>query len=286
MGMTLDIYAPAGNTPLPKIEWNYAEIRAYLETQLEAYKGRVYSDSMIKDAKKDAATLRKLSTAIDGKRKEMKARYLEPYSEFEAQAKELTGMIDAQVNEISAQIHEYEEHRKAEKMERIKGIYADKAEDLVELVPFEKVSNPKWTNVTYSEANIEIEIAERVDVVRAALRAIDSLGLDKDVIERIKSVYFRTLDLGQAMAEKDRIEAERAKLAEYEAKQKAKAQEPQEVERPADIPEYATIVPPAPKPPLVSMVDFRIWATAEQLERLKKFLIDNGIRYGKVPNYR
>ena len=30
-------------------------------------------------------------------------------------------------------------------------------------------------------------------------------------------------------------------------------------------------------------VDFRVWATAEQLAALKTFLVDNGVKYGKVP---
>jgi hypothetical protein len=31
------------------------------------------------------------------------------------------------------------------------------------------------------------------------------------------------------------------------------------------------------------MVDFRVWATEEQLQALGQYMKSNGIRYGKVP---
>ena len=285
--MQLEIYTPTEGQPLPPVEWNYEAIKTWLEDGLSAYKGRVYTEDTIKDAKKDAASLRKLSAAIDGKRKEMKARYLEPYSKFESQAKELTGMIDTQVAEIAAQINGFEDARKAEKLEHIKTLYADIMGDLAPLVPYERLHNPKWLNVTYSANTIEAELIEKAEIIRAALNSIDALGLPDDIEQQVKSKYLTTLDLAAALSEKDRIERERQKLAEYEARKQQKALEPEQPqeERPAEIPDYAQIQPPRQAPAL-NVVDFRVWATSEQLNALKTFLTANGIRYGKVPNYR
>ena len=101
--MEIQIFNPTQAQPLPEISWNYAELKQQLEAGLANYKGLAYSDDQIGEAKKDRAKLNKLADAIDGKRKEMKALYLRPYEAFEAQAKELVGMVKATVREIDDQ---------------------------------------------------------------------------------------------------------------------------------------------------------------------------------------
>lgn len=65
--MQLEIYNPTQGTQLPTIEWNFDALKTWLEDGLASYKGRVYDDSQINEAKKDASNLRKLKEAIDGK---------------------------------------------------------------------------------------------------------------------------------------------------------------------------------------------------------------------------
>lgn len=274
--MQLEVYNPTEGQELPQISWNFPALKEWLADGLSAYKGRIYDEKDIGKAKKDAATLRKLKTAINGKRMELKTFYLEPYEKFAAQTKELTDMIDEQVSEIAAQINVYDEARKAEKLEHIKEKYAEIMGDLAALVPFEKIKNPKWLNVTYSMSSIEDEITEKAESVRAALASIDALGLPDDVAGRVKSVYLDRLDLPAALAEKERMERERQALEDYEAAQKKAAQAPQNV--PHEALGYA-----ADEAPDLVTVDFRIHATREQLAALKAFLLDNNIQYGPVP---
>ena len=274
--MQLEIYNPVEGQPLPPVEWNFPELKKWLEDGLTAYKGRVYTEDTVKEAKKDAAALRKLSGAIDAKRKEMKARYLEPYTAFEAQAKELTGMIDAQVGEIAAQITAFEEARKAEKLEHIRSLYAEIMGELEALVPYEKIHDKRWLNVTTAMSSIEKEIIDKAESIRAALASIDALGLDGDMAVEVKRVYLDRLDLAAALAEKDRITRERQALEIYEQARRAVE------EKTADIPEHDTPKREREAPPLYT-VDFRVWATTEQLGMLKAFLRDNRITYGPVP---
>ena len=142
--MQIEIYSPANNQPLPPVEWNYTAVKQWVEDGLEAYKGRVYTEETIAMAKKDRANLNKLADAIDGKRKEMKAMYLRPYEEFEAQAKELTAMVKAQSAQIDAQVKAYDESRKQEKLERIKAeLYTPMIDNLAGLVPYDRLHDPK-----------------------------------------------------------------------------------------------------------------------------------------------
>ena len=279
--MQIEIYNPAQGEPLPPVKWNYEELKGQLVAALESYKGRIYTESTISEAKKDRANLNKLAAAIDTRRKEMKARYLAPYEEFEAQAVELTGLVKQQAAEIDAQVKAFDEARRAEKQEHIRTMYAAVMGDLAALVPYERLHNPKWLNVTTSMNAIEAEIIEKAENIRAAMASIDALGLADDMAARVKRIYLERLDLAAALAEKDRIERERQALAAYEATEKGEPKKTVEQQSEALPPE------PAEKPttavPAMYTVDFRVWATAEQLAALKAFLVDNGVKYGKVP---
>lgn len=281
--MQLEIYSPADGQQLTPVSWNFPELKRWLEDGLAAYKGRIYDESMIREAKKDAANLRKLAAAIDSKRKDIKARYLAPYAAFEAQAKELTGMIDTQVAEIAAQINAFDEARKAEKLEHIKLLYKEIMGNLSELVPYEKLHSKRWLNATTTMSAIEGDIIEKAESIRAALASIDALGLPDDMAGQVKAVYLDKLDLAAALAEKERIEHKQKALAEYEARKCQEAQckaderpAPQEV--PLEALGYA-----ADEGRELLTVDFRIRATREQLADLKAFLIDRKIKYGPIP---
>lgn len=283
--MNIEIYKPHEGDNVQPVEWNYAELKKWLEDGLALYRGRVYGDAEIAEAKKDAADLRKLAAKIDDRRKEMKRQYLKPYEEFEKQAKELTGLIQAQVDEIAAQVKAFDEERRARKLEQIRAIYAEIFGDLAELVPLEKFMPPKWLNVTTTRMpQIEAELRAREGSISAALSSIKALGLDSETEAHITHVYLETLDLSRALAEKTRIEDERAKLAEYEAKRQREAAEPPAKPEPQE---------PRPEPPEPRQVDtrkpeqifvVRFWAegSKSQIMGLRQYMKDNGIEYGPV----
>ena len=56
--MQLEIYNPTQGQSLPTIEWNFGELQAWLEDGLASYKGKVYDDTQINEAKKDAPSRR------------------------------------------------------------------------------------------------------------------------------------------------------------------------------------------------------------------------------------
>ena len=67
--MEIQVYNPTQAQPLPAVKWNYLEVKQWVEDGLQAYKGRVYTNDTITEAKKDRANLNKLAAAIDAKRK-------------------------------------------------------------------------------------------------------------------------------------------------------------------------------------------------------------------------
>ena len=285
--MEIQIYNPTQTQPLPPIQWNYEEVKKWVADGLEDYKGRVYTESNIALAKKDRAALNKLAEAIDAKRKEMKALYLSPYEEFEAQAKELTAMVKAQAAEIDIQVKAYDENRKREKEATCRDLYTTMIGSLAELVPYERLHNPKWLNVTTSVNAIYDEMESSIGKIRAGLSSIDKLNLAPDIAEQVKGVFLRDFDLAAALAEKERIEKRREELARYKASQEAaqavQAQDDvQAKEIHADRDMAAREAAGASVKEKLYTVDFRVFdVTAGQLTDLKDFLNTHGIRYGR-----
>lgn len=281
--MEIQIFTPTSGEPLPPISWNYDEIKKWLEDGLAAYKGRVYTDSTIGEAKKDRASLNKLADVIDGKRKEMKAKYLQPYEEFEKQAKELVAMVKAQSLEIDTQVKAYEQVKKDKKLEQIKEVYAAMIGNLAELVPYEKLHNPKWLNVSTSESTVVEELGSKIDRIIAGLDSINSLNLDADITEQVKGVFLKDFDLAEALAERERIEKRREEHAKYEAAKSASKADAEQYTPPqvqeAPTPQVETA---SAEDEEIHTLDFRVWVTARQMQALKSFLQTAGIKFGRV----
>lgn len=283
--MNIEVYNPTQAQPLPVVKWNYDEVKQWVEDGLQAYKGVVYDENQIGEAKKDRAKLNKLAQAIDAKRREMKAMYLAPYEQFEAEAKELVGMIKTVSAEIDAQVKAFEEFRKQQKQQLIEEqIYKPLIGNLAELVPYKRLHNPKWLNVTTSTGEISDEMARMIEKIESGLKAIDQLNMEADIAERVKDVFMRGFDLAAAIAEKERIEAEREKMERYLAAQQAQAaaSAPQGISAPV---QEEKPVQPAAQPTAeenVYTVTFRIHVTKAQLDGLGAYMRANNIKPERV----
>lgn len=262
--MQLEIYSPAQQEHPQPIRWNYEELKAGLQEALAAYKGRVYTPETIGAAKKDRAALNKLAGAIQDKRKELKARCLEPYEAFEQQTGELIAIIREQSDAIDAQVKAYESDRAGKKQAEIEEFYQEHFPDLASLIPYRQIHNPRWLNVTYDRKKIFQEIEDRMGQVGQDLHTVESL--ESPFRPQIEAKFLETLSLGQAMAEKVRLEESERKMAVYRAEQPPASPEP--------------AVQPSAEPLLT--IDFRVTGTKRQLMALKQFLKENQISYGKV----
>lgn len=281
--MEIQIFNPTQAQPLPEISWNYAELKQQLEAGLANYKGLAYGDDQIGDAKKDRARLNKLADAIDGKRKEMKALYLQPYEAFEAQAKELVGMVKVTVKEIDDQVKAYEAEKKRKKQEAIMAQYRAMIGELAELVPYERLHNPRWLNVTAGMGAICQELGGKIDRIAAGLAAIDGLQLPPELAGPVKSTFLRDFDLAAALAEKDRLQRQREELARYEAAKAAQASQATAAAPAAPV--VAQSLPAPEAPPVAEEIftlNFRIRATRVQIQGLRQAMITLGIKPERI----
>lgn len=205
-----------------RIEFNYEEIKENLAAQMELYKDIQLTEETSAEGKSDIATLRKIKKAIDDKRKEVKNDCLKPYTEFEAKAKELIGLIDEPINLIDKQVTVFEEKRKAEKKEKVHATYNELIGSLGEYLPFEKIYDSKWENVSVSMKSIKEKLEEVISSTDMAVKTITDMN--SEAVPKALEQYRTNLSLADAISYINRYEQQKAEILRKE-EEKRKAEE-------------------------------------------------------------
>lgn len=275
--MELKIYNPSEEDGFIKvIEWNYEELKAELSQKLEYYKGLVYTEEQIKDAKADRAKLNALATAIDSKRKEIKKQCLQPYEQFEAQIKDLLALIKEPVSLIDTQIKDFEEEKKKKKLEEVKELFEKlktEAGEELEFISFEQVFEDKFLNASTSLRQVETVINNIFNSVKCNLKTIAEL---KDYTFEATEVYKETLNLNTAL--------EKAKYMVDMAERKKAEEEKREQEKNEEIKEVATDSQEAEETADVKRewTKFEAYLSTEEAKMLASWLKLNNIKIRRV----
>ena len=267
-------------TAIPQeIAFNFEELKAELAERLEYYGSLVVTEDTIKDAKADRANLNKLREAIDKRRKEVKKAYMKPYSDFEAQVKELVDLIDRPILAIDSQLVTFEEKRKEEKLLKIEESYAGLVSDTIkDIIPLERILDPKWLNVTTTMKKIEEEIILHSKRVNADVLALDTVPAE--YAAAVKAKYIETLDIEAALEHKKALqraaeafrEREAAK-AENEAQEAAEAPRAQEeAAQPTDNQDLEAVY----------LLRLELQLTKDQAKTMQKLRGDNRINHKKI----
>lgn len=266
-----------------RIDWNYEELKAGLIKATQDYKGLVYTDENIKDARKDIANLRKLKDALNSERIRLQKEYLAPFNAFKAQVDELIALVDEPVKAIDAQVKEYTNQKVREKAEAIEALIKEKEfPDGFNLGP---IRNPKWMNATYSLK----KISEELDAAKAKILD-DILTIEGLTVYSFEAmdVYKRTLDIRTAISEVQRLmdlakrkeEAELRRKQEEEARAaRMKAAEEERI-RQANLKaldDANKAEAPAPVEPEREWVTFSAYVTVDEAKALAAWLKERGI---------
>lgn len=301
--MELKIYNPQDNGFLQKIDWNFEELKAQITNASQDYETLVYSDESIKEAKADRAKLNKFVNALESKRTEIRRQLLKPDEQFGQEVKELTGIIQKAIKNIDDQVKGYEKRQRDEKTAKVREFYEASIHDIAEYLPFERVFKPEYANASTTMKSIKEEIASLIQKVDEGLAIINEV--DSKFAGDMKAVFLRTYDIGQAMAERNRLEAEERKREEYMAEQQRRkaereAREKEEARRVMEAGQKGPVAQQPPEPQAsqpepagcpsmetveepVNVIDFRVYVTRQQMMGLKRYLNDNGIRFEPVP---
>lgn len=253
-----------------QIDFNYEELKKELTVRVEKYKGIVYTEETIKDAKADRALLNKVSKAINDAKKRQKEKLLEPYLDFENRCKELMAIVDNVTAEIDVQIKAYEQSEKDDKKVEILTYWSENSKEYGELIDTEKLIKEQWLNKSYSMTKVKQEIDHIVNTIPADFKVLETTFPDDEKICNLaKDYYINNIDnpsrLGQAIAEGNRFKEQSNKIENVEKKAEIK---PTAETASAEEDEIT--------------IDFRVTATKEKMKLLKEFLVTNKYKIGVV----
>lgn len=268
---------------LPKsIDFNFDSLKAALNEGLEFYNNLVVTEDSIKSAKEDRAKLNKLRDALEAKRKDVKNECMVPYTDFEKKVKELVGMIDKPIAAIDTQLKGYEDKRRADKRAEIEGIYKEAVGDLADILPFEKVWEDTWYNVSVTMKKVREAIAAKVGKTRSDLATLSTV--ESEFAEAVKLKYLETGDLGAALQERARLQEQAKRLREYEERKAVERAVTPEPEAEAPAPAAATFEPGggAAVEETIYLLRFECHVTKGQAAGLAQYMKDHNISYRRI----
>jgi len=218
------------NQELGTISTNFEEVKTEFTNQMQVYKELEVTEENKTERKKDIATLRKISKAVDDKRKEVKVECMKPYEVFETKAKELIAIIEEPIKLIDFQVKEFDEAKRLEKVAEIKVYFQEIiGEDLEECISLNKIYDTKWENVSASMKSVKEELSTKVESIRAGANLIKNMRSEKEV-QALDTLY-ETLDVTKAITlinnyeqQKKEIEERLKREAEFEAQRKAETE--------------------------------------------------------------
>ena len=208
------------------IETNFEEIKVALAAGLEEHKGMVFTAESQPEAKRTVASLRKLKKAMNDRRIEIKKTFMAPYTNFEAQVKELDKLIDEPIDFISGQIEEFERRRVEAKKAMICEIYTGIMAEhgtVMEYLPLDRIYDSRWENSTTTQKAITEAITAHVEHVEKDLdtiRAMESEFEDKGLAK-----YRATLELSDAITAMNQYQKQKEEILRRPAEEEQRKAE-------------------------------------------------------------
>ena len=114
------------------IDWNKDELIERVRAVTAKYKGLVYTDDDITNARTDRAELNAIKNSISDSRIQVKKFVMAPYDQFEAEVAEVTNLIIEAVKPIDEAIKTHDENQKADKKKQLVAYFDSIIGDLAE----------------------------------------------------------------------------------------------------------------------------------------------------------
>lgn len=261
-----------------KIIFNYEELKVMLLEKAEHYASIVYNEDQIKDAKADRANLNRLKKALNDERLRREKEYMESFNVFKAQINEIIGIIDKPASIIDGQVKAFEEQQKAIKFNEIEAHWHKLLRD--ERIPvgiaFHHLYDEKWLNASVKMSAIEKAFEEKLSKIESDLSVIEDLPY---FVFEATETYYSTLDLGKAISEAHRLQAQAEKKAAWEAEM-ARKPEPK-----STTVNYGSSKPSEPineEAPKKSWLSFKALLSIEDATALRSFFEERNIQFDAI----
>lgn len=266
-----------------QIIFNYEELKGMLLEKADHYASIVYNEDQIKDAKADRANLNRLKKALNDERLRREKEYMESFNVFKAQINEIIGIIDKPATIIDKQVKAFEERQKEIKFGEIESHWHRllQADRIPSGIAFHHLYDERMLNASVKMSAIEKSFEEKLSKIEADLNVLEDLPY---FAFEAKETYLSTLDLGKAISEAHRLQAQAEKKAAWEAEQaKRKAEaEAKEIKPSEPIKEIPVERIPIPEEPIKSWLSFNALLSVDDATALRNFFIERNIEFKAI----
>ncbi|MCT3574141.1 DUF1351 domain-containing protein [Levilactobacillus brevis] len=153
---------------------NYDQLRVTVEAYVNKFNNMVVTETTEKDAKNIRAELRKVSTALDDRRKEIKKDFNRPYDDFAEKVNVLRSNLDQAIIPIDRGLKELKEQQRQARLAGVQELIEEMAPNYG-VEPTEIEVDPTWLNKTISKKKIVDGIAGTMVSIK---KAKDKLATD------------------------------------------------------------------------------------------------------------
>lgn len=261
---------------------NYEQLQETVVAYANKFNNMVVTESTEKDAKNIRAELRKVSAALDTRRKEIKKDFNRPYDSFAEKVNALRSNLDRAIIPIDRGLKELEEQQRQERLGRVQNLVEEMAANYgVDSSEIEV--DPTWLNKTISKKKVVDGIAGAMVSVK---KAKDKLATDISTITKYAEVqgvdpagWVDQIKQGQDV---DYLMAAIDKQVERQA-EKQRQLEAKAAEEQAHQENRGSAIVDTNTGEIVShKVALMITTTKEKMWLLKNFMDSNQIQYEKV----
>ena len=206
------------------VSCNFEQVKEAIQERLARYEGAEFTEESKVFAKKEVASLRAEKKTFQDNLRNEKKKYMEPWDDFEAQAKELISMYDKPIELINGQVQAFEEKRVKEKKDLIFQLYTEQVtEGLREFLPLERIYNPKWENATITKKKIVDELSSLCQSTKGAIDTIQ--GMNSEAVSNALEMYKRDLSLSNAVAYINNYERQKQEILMKEQERRRQEEE-------------------------------------------------------------
>lgn len=216
------------------ISSNLSILSTSVDDKLFELKNMTYSgsrDERLKMMKKDRIDCNKAIEALDEVRKAQKKSYMEPWTSFENEIKNISGKIKETATELDSQVKKLEAERRAESRTKIKAYFDTISGPLGDFADefYCKVYQDSWENVTTSQKTYKDALSKAVADFISGMKILTIMKSDTEIREKAIERFHSTLNQDEAVQfmveENDKLDKLRNRIAEEERKKAEAAKE-------------------------------------------------------------
>lgn len=192
---------------------NIEDLKLALKEKMKDYKVCVGDDALA-SMKSDRAELNKLIKEIESRKKAVKDEFMQPWTDFDAEMKELVGIVKETVSTLDTEVKRIEEAEREERKQKIQQFFEEYAtsknfwNDPFCKVLYDRIYDAKWENKTVTLKTWKTAIMNAIDDY---LKNIEALKARPEYFDRTVEKYQAQMDIKDAweyIANQDRIKAE------------------------------------------------------------------------------